>query len=112
MTQEPSMKAVRLCLAWTALVFVCGTALAAEASPTAGLGVVPPGPPECGAAAPLVFSNSATVALADNAVVTSAVLVSGAGPYLWDVGVLTNLVHSFNGEISMTLTSPKRELDG
>ncbi|MEX1243759.1 MAG: proprotein convertase P-domain-containing protein [Thermoanaerobaculia bacterium] len=67
---------------------------------------VPAGPPECGGAAPLAFSNGALVAVVDNTVSTSTIGVFGAGPYLWDVDVVTNLVHSFNAQLTVTLTSP------
>ncbi len=75
----------------------------------AGPGVfaaVPASPPECGGAAPVVFSTGAQFAIADNAVAASSISVFGEGPYLWDVGVVTNLVHSSNAQLTVTLTSP------
>lgn len=39
--------------------------------------------------------------------VFSSIEVSGAAPYLYDVSVGTDLQHSANGEVDMTLTSPE-----
>jgi len=37
--------------------------------------------------------------------VSSTILITGVGPYLWDVGVQTYLTHSRSSELSVTLTS-------
>jgi len=96
------LKAARLCLL-SAVVAIASHASAALAQ---GLGIVPAAPPECGIPAPVLFANSAVTPLADGGLVGSTILVSGAGPYLWDVGVRTGLTHSRSSELSVTLTSP------
>jgi subtilisin-like proprotein convertase family protein len=70
------------------------------------IGVLPPGPPECGAPTTTTFSSAVVVPTVDLAVVSSPIVVSGAGAYLWDVGVVTNLSHPRSGDLSVTLTSP------
>src|SRR5690606_33062214 len=42
----------------------------------------------------------------DVAVFTSAIVVNGAGAYLWDVDVTTFLRHTFPGDLDVTLMSP------
>lgn len=52
-------------------------------------------------------TNSTPVAIPTAvAVVTSTILISGAGPYLWDVDLTTFLTHSFPGDLDITITSP------
>ena len=36
------------------------------------------------------------------AVVTSTVVVSGAGPFLWDLDLTTNLTHTFAADLDVT----------
>lgn len=40
------------------------------------------------------------------AVITSTLVVAGAGAYLWDVDVITNLTHSFAADLDITIQSP------
>jgi subtilisin-like proprotein convertase family protein len=89
-------------------LFAAAAVCAAGARSALGqpIGVLPPGPPECGSPATAVFSSSTPVPTADLGVVSSSIVVSGAGPYVWDVGVLTNLTHSRSSDLSVTLTSP------
>ena len=68
-------------------------------------GVIPPGPPECGEAT-FFFENTTPVPTADVATVTSTIVVSGAGSYLWDLNAVTFLRHTFNADLDVTLTSP------
>src|SRR5215203_2752619 len=78
-------------------------AAAAQAAPTR---VVPTTPAGCGQAT-ATFTQSTPVAIpAGPAVVTSTVVVSGAGPYLFDLDLTTFITHTFPGDIDMTLTSP------
>ena len=70
------------------------------------IGVLPSGPPECGAPATSTFSTAVLVPTVDLGVISEPIVVSGAGPYLWDVGVITNLSHPRSGDLSVTLTSP------
>jgi subtilisin-like proprotein convertase family protein len=68
--------------------------------------VAPPAPPNC-VATPSTFANNTPVAIPTTvAVVTSTITVAGAGTYLYDVDAITNITHTFNGDIDMTLTSP------
>ena len=68
-------------------------------------GVVPPGPPECGETT-FFFENTTPVPTADVATVTSTIVVSGAGSYLWDLNAITYLRHTFAADLDVTLTSP------
>jgi len=53
------------------------------------------------------FTQATPVAVPTGpAVVTSTVLVSGASTYLWDVDVTTFLLHTFPGDLDITITSP------
>ncbi len=54
------------------------------------------------------FENTTPVAISsgDPSVVTSTIVVSGAGAYLWDVDVTTFLRHTFPGDLDVTLMSP------
>ena len=75
--------------------------------PSAGLrATVPPDPPECPGGAPAVFWTGAPAVILDNAVATSSISAFGAGSDLWDVDVVTNIVHTFNSQLTVTLTSP------
>jgi subtilisin-like proprotein convertase family protein len=97
---ETSIKAARVCLLAGAALLGSGLASAV------GLGIVPAPPPECGSTDPVVFSDATALPLVDGGVVSTTIEVSGLGPYLWDVGVQTHLVHSFSSDLSVTLTSP------
>ncbi|MFO1493581.1 MAG: proprotein convertase P-domain-containing protein [Lysobacterales bacterium] len=53
------------------------------------------------------FTQSTPVAIPTGpAVVTSTVVVSGAGPYLWDLDVTTFITHTFAADLDVTITSP------
>jgi len=66
----------------------------------------PPSPPNCTASAS-TFTESTPVAIpAGPAVITSTLVVTGAGTYLWDVDVTTFITHTFAGDIDMTIQSP------
>lgn len=51
-------------------------------------------------------TNNTPVAIVDSTTVTSTVVIAGAGPYLWDVDLLTTITHTFPGDLDITLTSP------
>lgn len=55
-----------------------------------------------------VFTNNTQVLIdaAGPNVVTSTILVSGVGNYLWDVDVTTFLKHTFAADLDVTITSP------
>jgi subtilisin-like proprotein convertase family protein len=69
---------------------------------------ITPAAPGCGSAATTTTfpQNTAVTIPTGPAVVTSTVVVSGAGSYVLDVDAVTGLTHSFPGDIDMTLTSP------
>lgn len=53
------------------------------------------------------FTQTTPVAIPTGpGVVTSTVVVSGAGPYLWDVDVTTFITHTFSADLDVTITSP------
>ncbi|MEO6612515.1 MAG: proprotein convertase P-domain-containing protein, partial [Chitinophagaceae bacterium] len=55
------------------------------------------------------FTNNTPVVITTGAppqVVTSTINVAGAGTQLLDVDVLTNITHTFNGDLDITITSP------
>lgn len=68
-------------------------------------GVVPPPPPECTAATAVVTNNTATP-IPDLGTINSMIVVSGAGPYLWDLNLTTGISHTANGDLDITLQSP------
>jgi uncharacterized repeat protein (TIGR01451 family) len=79
---------------------------AAAAAHAAHTRVVPTTPTGCG---PVTtnFTQSTPVAIPTGpAVVTSTVVVSGAGPYLFDLDLTTNITHTFAADLDVTLTSP------
>ncbi len=79
-------------------------ALAADAGP--GVRVAPAAPPGC-VSTLTTFTQSTPVAIPTGpAVVTSTLVVSGAGPYLLDVDLTTFITHTFNADLDITLTSP------
>jgi len=52
------------------------------------------------------FSNNTPVAITDNSVAVSTINVAGAGTQLIDLNVLTNITHTFAGDLDITITSP------
>jgi len=74
--------------------------------PSGGLGVVPTPPPGC-VGATSTFNQSTPVAIPTGpAVVSSTLVVSGAGPYLWDLNLQTFITHTFAADLDITLQSP------
>ena len=70
------------------------------------LAIVPP-PPAGFVVTTTSFTNSTPTAIPTGpAVVTSTILVSGAGPYLWDVDLTTFLQHTFAADLDITIQSP------
>jgi len=68
--------------------------------------VVPATPTGCGQTT-TNFTNSTPVAIPTGpAVVTSTIVVSGAGPYLFDLDVTTFIQHTFSADLDITITSP------
>ncbi|MFN0109038.1 MAG: proprotein convertase P-domain-containing protein [Blastocatellia bacterium] len=51
-------------------------------------------------------ANSTPTAIADVNTVTSTITVAGAGSYLWDLNMFTNITHTFAADMDITLTSP------
>lgn len=66
----------------------------------------PAPPPDCTATTATVAATDVPRPIQDEATTTSLIAVSGAGGYLLDLDVLTDIVHSFNGDLEITLTSP------
>ncbi|HEX4953669.1 MAG TPA: IPTL-CTERM sorting domain-containing protein [Thermoanaerobaculia bacterium] len=81
-----------------------GAAPAAGGPPTEGTS---PTPPAGCTATTTTFTQSTPVAIPTGpAVVTSTVVVSGVGTYLWDANLLTNITHTFAADLDMTIQSP------
>jgi uncharacterized repeat protein (TIGR01451 family) len=80
-----------------------GAATAARRLRTKGL----PNPAAGCGSATATFSNTTPVAIPTGpAVVTSTIVVSGAGTYLYDVNLLTHIQHTFAADLDITITSP------
>jgi subtilisin-like proprotein convertase family protein len=60
----------------------------------------------CAATAPVTFTNSTSIPIADVAVTTSTLVVSGAPTYLYNLQMVTNILHTFAADMDITLTSP------
>ena len=104
--ERTSVKAARLRLgaALTALATAVLAPVVATAQP---IGVLPAGPPECGELPPRsCFRTRRRCRPSTSASSRPPIVVSGAGTYLWDVGVITELTHSRSSDLSVTLTSP------
>ncbi|MCB1054815.1 MAG: IPTL-CTERM sorting domain-containing protein [Acidobacteria bacterium] len=69
-------------------------------------GVGPTTPPGCAATGTTVTNNTPVAIPTGPAVVSSSVVVSGAGSYVYTVILTTNIQHTFPGDIDMTLQSP------
>ncbi|MEO8460902.1 MAG: proprotein convertase P-domain-containing protein [Dokdonella sp.] len=67
-----------------------------------------PAPPPTGCSTTSMgFTQSTPVAIPDTiSVVSSTLVVSGAGPYLFDLNMMTHIRHTFPGDLDITLTSP------
>ncbi len=68
--------------------------------------VAPPAPLNCTAATATFTQSTPTAIPTGPGVVTSTVVVSGVGPFLWDLDLTTNLTHTFAADLDVTLTSP------
>jgi subtilisin-like proprotein convertase family protein len=80
----------------------------ATTPPGAGQGQGTPIPPNCAAGATGTGTNATPLPIPDSggATVSSAITIMGAGPYLWDLNMVTNITHTFPGDLDFTLTSP------
>ncbi len=78
-----------------------------EADAARGPESAPPAPPEC-TTTQGTFTNSTPVPISDlgTRLGSSTIVVSGAGPYLYDVDVQTFLRHSYNADLDVTVRSP------
>jgi subtilisin-like proprotein convertase family protein len=71
-----------------------------------GRAEVGPPPPTC-TTATTILANGVPVAIPTGpAVVTSTILVAGAGTFLWDVNVTTSITHTFAADLDITIQSP------
>jgi len=70
--------------------------------------VAPPNPPgaPCTQETTDFPSTDTPLAINDLATTTSMTTVSGAGTFLWDLDVTTNITHTWNADLNITLTSP------
>jgi uncharacterized repeat protein (TIGR01451 family) len=76
------------------------------AAPPRQRGGGPPTPPGC-VGSTSVFTNSTPLAIPTGpAVVSSTVVVAGAGGYLWNLTLSTTLTHTFAADLDITLMSP------
>lgn len=75
--------------------------LAAPSTP----GAVAPAPLGC-APTTATFTNVAAAGLPNAGTYTATLTVTGAGPFLWDANLTTNLVHPDSDDLDVTLISP------
>jgi subtilisin-like proprotein convertase family protein len=68
--------------------------------------VAPPPPAGGTITTTTATQSSPTVIPTGPAVVTSTVVVAGAGTYLWDVDITTGLQHTFAADLDVTIQSP------
>ena len=52
------------------------------------------------------YSANTTTAIISNAVVQSTITVAGAGPLIADMTVVTDITHTFSGDLDIVLVSP------
>jgi subtilisin-like proprotein convertase family protein len=86
---------------------------AAQVGPDSGAEAAPEGtgpalPPNCTPGVTGSGSNMTPVAIPDSGgpVATSTITIAGAGTYIFDVNMFTNLTHTFPSDLDMTLQSP------
>jgi uncharacterized repeat protein (TIGR01451 family) len=79
---------------------------AASAAQAAHTRVVPTTPTGCGQVTTNFTQSTPTAIPTGPAVVTSTLVVSGAGPYLFDLDLTTFITHTFAADLDITLTSP------
>src|SRR4051812_40021270 len=75
------------------------------AAPRAGA-EAPPAPPFCGPVATTSQSNTMSTPMPSRGVTTSTLDVSGAGAYLTDVDLVTDIRHTWSADLDITLQSP------
>ncbi|HEV7768290.1 MAG TPA: IPTL-CTERM sorting domain-containing protein [Thermoanaerobaculia bacterium] len=81
--------------------------IAAESAPRGPVAqVVPTTPAGCGQVTTTFTQGTPTAIPTGPAVVTSTVVVSGTGPFLYDLDLTTFLAHTFPADLDITLTSP------
>jgi uncharacterized repeat protein (TIGR01451 family) len=68
--------------------------------------VVPASPPGCAATTTAFTQATPTAIPTGPAVVSSTNVVSGMGPWLWDLDLTTTLTHTFSADLDITLMSP------
>ena len=68
--------------------------------------VAPPAPPGCGTAVTTSQEATPTAIPTGPAVVPSTIEVAGAGAYLTDLDLITNITHTFAADLDITLRSP------
>src|SRR6185436_5243127 len=89
------------CAGIVAVALPCGAGFAAAA-----VRAVPATPNGCGLSTS-TFTQSTPLAMPTGpAVDTSTLVVSGAGPYLFDLDLTTFITHTFAADLDITLTSP------
>ena len=76
---------------------------AAPAPGGAGASVVPP---NCASTVSNAASTDTPQPINDNATTTSTITVAGAGAYLQDLNITTDISHTFPGDLDITVTSP------
>lgn len=84
---------------WLSGMVLLAGALSAQA-------VAPTAPLSCTASSGTYSQTTPLSIPMGPAVVTSTIVVSGAGPYLWDVDVTTFIRHTFAADLDITITSP------
>jgi subtilisin-like proprotein convertase family protein len=77
-----------------------------RSAPLGGIGIVPTPPTGCNATTSTVTQSTPVAIPTGPAVVTSTVVVAGAGAYLWDLNLQTFLTHTFAADLDITLQSP------
>jgi subtilisin-like proprotein convertase family protein len=79
-----------------------------SAEPDRGTGGGGPTPPANCVPINTSTANTTPAPIPDNnpTGVTSTITVAGAGAYLWDVNVITNITHTWNSDLDITITSP------
>ena len=77
-------------------------------APEGTIGTIPPPPAGC-TETTSAFTNSTPVPIPTTTppiVVSSTIIVAGAGPFLWDLNLQTFLTHTFSSDLDVTLLSP------
>ncbi len=93
---RPAIPVPAALLALAAILAGAGAAAAAAPAP----------PPDCTTAETTVAATDTPRPIHDEATTTSTIAVSDVGGHLLDLDVLTDITHSFNGDLEITLTSP------